>query len=232
MQKMKTVLMDAVLKEYPRLANSYVGRKTWHEMSETELWHELCLCILSSNVPYQLAKSATLHLIGNGFLGIDWVVNNSNSGKIIANELSQSKYLPKKKDGTYRKYRFPNVRSKNIFHAATVIFSKGNSLHAILKSANSEEKARAVLVKNTSGLGLKEASHFLRNIGYSNRLAIVDTHILRFLINIGEIEKTEASAISSKKYYKIEAKLQEICRNYELNLSILDMTIWYCSRGE
>ncbi len=36
------------------------------------------------------------------------------------------------------------------------------------------------LVKNVKGLGMKEASHFLRNIGY-NDVAIIDRHILRFM---------------------------------------------------
>jgi N-glycosylase/DNA lyase len=231
MQELKTVLMKTVLDEYPRLANSFNARKKWTEMSETELWHEMCLCILSSNVPYQLAKSATLHLIINGYLGIDWITNTTGSEKIIAKELSKPIYLPEKKNGNHRKYRFPNVRSKNILQAAKTIFSHENLFFEILFDANSEEKAREFLVRNISGLGLKQASHFLRNIGYSNGLAIIDTHIIRFLINIGAVEKRDVSIISPKIYHKLEAKLQEICRSHHLNLSIFDMTIWYCSRG-
>jgi len=36
------------------------------------------------------------------------------------------------------------------------------------------------LVKNLTGLGYKEAGHFLRNIG-SGKIAILDRHILRNL---------------------------------------------------
>ena len=231
MQNLRTDLLNAVLEEYPRIANSFYYRKKWNEMSETELWQELCLCILSSNVPYQLAKSAVFHLIVNGYLCIDWITNTPNSETLIAEELSKPKYLPKKKDGSYRKYRFPNVRSNNIFQAAKTICSKGNSLSKILSEANSEEEAREFLVGNIAGMGLKEASHFLRNIGYSKRLAIIDSHILRFLIGVGAVTQREVGTISPRIYHKLEAKLQEMCRTHQLNLAIFDMAIWRCSRG-
>ena len=49
-------------------------------------------------------------------------------------------------------------------------------------------KKRDFLIENVKGLGLKEASHFLRNIGYKN-LAILDRHILKNLLKLKIIDE-------------------------------------------
>ena len=72
-------------------------------------------------------------------------------------------------------YRFPNIRAKYITEA--IDFKE--ELENIIRSQ--ETDIRDWLVKNIKGLGYKEASHFLRNIGYKN-YAIVDFHILDLLV--------------------------------------------------
>lgn len=223
-------ILDEVLCEYSRLATAFYSKKRWDEMTENELWQELCLCILSSNVPYELARSAFFHLTEKGYLQLDWVASVSNSQRLIADELAKPIYLPKKIDGSFRRYRFPNSRSKNIFQAAKVVSSDNGWLSKLLANSSSEEEARDLLVVHIPGFGLKEASHFLRNIRYSHQLAIIDTHVLSFLIKIGVVAQTEVETITPKTYIKLERKLQEICRKYRLNLSVFDMAIWHYTR--
>lgn len=219
-----------VLREYLRLAYSFHCSKKWNEMSENELWQELCLCILSSNVPFELAKSAFTHLLHMGYLELEWIAKTSNSQKRISSELSKPIYLPKKLDCSYRKYRFPNIRARNIVQAAKVIHLDDSCLFKLLTNSNSEKTARDFLVSNIQGVGLKEASHFLRNIRYSNQLAIIDSHVVSFLIKINAVSQGGIKTITPKIYLKLERKLQDISSKYGLDLSVLDMAIWHYMR--
>ena len=63
---------------------------------------------------------------------------------------------------------------------------------------------RAWLVREVKGLGWKEASHFLRNIGFRD-LAILDRHILRNLRRHGVIRTIPAS-LPEKRYLAIEGR--------------------------
>ncbi len=93
-------------------------------------------------------------------------------------------------------HRFYNNKSKFIVEAR-----KHHNIKDLLLGLSSGE-ARSFLVKNIKGIGYKEASHFLRNVGY-NDVAIIDRHVLRFLKReklIQEIPKTT----TPKKYLAFE----------------------------
>jgi len=65
--------------------------------------------------------------------------------------------------------------------------------------------------ENIKGLGCKEASHFLRNIGLGNDMAIMDIHILGNLKRYKVIEEIPSS-ISRKNYLNIEDKMRKFCK--------------------
>ena len=85
------------------------------------------------------------------------------------------------------------------------------------------------LVKNVKGLGLKEASHFLRNTGHEN-LAILDRHILKNLakLNIIELPKT----LTPKIYFEIENKFQNFSKEVNIPMDELDLLFWSMETGE
>ena len=116
-------------------------------------------------------------------------------------------------------HRFPNARAKFIVEARQN-FKKINLKH---------ENIREDLVKNIKGLGMKEASHFLRNIGFNN-YAIIDFHIIDFLVKNGLIEKPKA--LTEKKYLEIESVLEKIAKETSLSLGELDMYLWYLETGK
>lgn len=215
---------QSILDLYYLIEKEFSQRKKWTNLSDQELWHELCFCILSSNVSFEQAKSAMLYLAKNNFLNPQWIENNNSSLELISKELSKSICLPIKKDGTLRKYRFPNVRARNLVMASNFFYSKNNGLKNSIVDFASEFTLRDFLVENVSGLGLKEASHFLRNIGMANSLAIIDVHIISFLKELRLI--SSFSVITEKKYYKFEEKMQQLANFYGLNLAVLDNAIW------
>ncbi|MFX0023913.1 MAG: N-glycosylase, partial [Candidatus Hermodarchaeota archaeon] len=85
------------------------------------------------------------------------------------------------------------------------------------------------LVKNVKGIGYKEASHFLRNIGYTE-YAIVDFHIVDLLVKHNFIEKPKT--MTKSKYLEIEKILKSIGSELELNMAELDLYLWYLETGK
>lgn len=90
---------------------------------------------------------------------------------------------------------------------------------------------RIWLVENIKGLGLKEASHFIRNIGLSeNQLAILDVHIIKNLKEYDVIEKIPKS-LSKKDYIKIEDKMKEFSKQIGISMDEIDMLFWSTETG-
>lgn len=112
-------------------------------------------------------------------------------------------------------YRFPNIRSKYIIEAR--------------KYRNDLIMNRDWLVKNIKGLGYKEASHFLRNIGF-NDYAIIDFHVIDLLVKHGLIIKPKT--LTKNKYLEIEELLRGIGNSLGLSLGELDLYLWYLETGK
>ncbi|MAG50934.1 N-glycosylase [archaeon] len=113
-------------------------------------------------------------------------------------------------------HRYPNARTKYIIEARKYKDSLKN-------------KSRGWLIKNIKGLGYKEASHFLRNIGH-NDYAIIDFHIIDVLIKNNLIEKPKT--LTKTKYLEIESLLKEISEKSNLSLAELDLYLWYTETGK
>lgn len=87
---------------------------------------------------------------------------------------------------------------------------------------------RNFLVKNVKGLGLKEASHFLRNIGRRD-VAIVDRHIIKCLVEENHLEN---SNMNSRKYIECEEALKSMAGEKEVCVAELDLQLWYQKTGK
>lgn len=83
-----------------------------------------------------------------------------------------------------------------------------------------------------SGLGMKEASHFLRGLGLShNQLAILDSVVLGQLECFGVIEKKPRS-LTKKTYLVIESQVKDWADNVlGIPLDGLDWLLWKMGRG-
>ena len=107
-----------------------------------------------------------------------------------------------------------------------------SNLKDILTSIESIYRKREWLAKNIKGIGMKEASHFLRNVGYFN-LAIIDRHIIKILKAYNLVNPTlDRKTITKKKYIKIEKLIKRIARKLNIKPGILDLYLWYMSTGK
>ena len=102
---------------------------------------------------------------------------------------------------------------------------------AVLLSGISSKEKREWLVKHVKGISYKEATHFLRNIGMNDGLAILDRHILRNLKYHGVV-RSLPKALTEKKYLSIEKKFQLFAREINISTDELDLLFWSREAGE
>lgn len=170
----------------------------------TDIFKELCFCILTAN--FNAEKSIKIQeKIGDGFLN-----------------LSESQLAERLKE---LGHRYPNTRARYIVLARKY----KDSLKMIINSFKEEIKLRDWLVKNIKGIGYKEASHFLRNIGYFN-FAILDFHIIDCLVNYRLIDKPKI--LTKRNYLEIEKLLKDVAKKAGINLAQLDLYLWYFETGK
>jgi N-glycosylase/DNA lyase len=162
---------------------------------------ELCFCLLTANSKAKTAIAIQKELGPDGFLN----KSQEEISKII------------------RAYghRFHNNKAKYIVEAR-----KFANIKQILSQFKTGKEAREFLVKNVKGLGYKEASHFLRNVGYSD-VAIIDRHILRFLQQSSLIKEIP-KVITKKNYLEFEKILEQ----FNMPLDELDLIIWQKMTGQ
>ena len=120
-----------------------------------------------------------------------------------------------------------NANKASYITQARALFSDGNRLNLkkFIGSLNSPYEMREWLVENVNGMGMKEASHFLRNIGIGSGLAILDTHILKNLNKYGVIEGLPKS-LSKKQYLEIEKRMKNFAEQIEIPFDELDLLLW------
>jgi N-glycosylase/DNA lyase len=169
-----------------------------------EIFKELCFCILTAN--YSAEGGIRIQkAIGNGFLTLP------------ESELA----LRLKALG----HRYPNARAKYIIEAR----KHAGSLKGIIESSHGVMEMREWLVKHVKGLGYKEASHFLRNIGYTD-VAILDFHIIDILERCGTVKRPKT--LTKNRYLEIERVLRDFAKKRDMNLAELDLYLWCMETGK
>ena len=168
-----------------------------------EWFSELCFCVLTANA--------------SGLMGMK-IQDSLGEDFIETPEKELQKKL--KKAG----YRFHN--------RATYIACnrKYCNIKDIICGFNDAKDAREWLVKEMKGIGYKEASHFLRNVGYEG-VAILDRHILRCMKKHGLIQ-TIPSTLTKRKYMEIEEKLCKYVKKIGLGVGEIDLYLWYMETGK
>jgi N-glycosylase/DNA lyase len=126
--------------------------------------------------------------------------------------------------------RFLNNKAEYIVSARNLF--KKNGCFSIKNYIDKKDifKTREWIVKNIKGIGYKEASHFLRNIGFGKDLAILDVHILKNLKDYGVIDKIPKS-LTKNEYLKIEEKVRNFCRKINIPMDELDLLFWSRETG-
>ena len=127
--------------------------------------------------------------------------------------------------------RFGDSKARYIEEARNMFTRDGHlELKTQLSSFYNLFELREWLVENVRGLGYKEASHFLRNIGLGEEFAILDRHILRNLNRLGVIPEIPGS-ITKKRYLEMEEKLRKFAVEIGIPMADLDLLFWSKETG-
>jgi len=170
-----------------------------------DVWFsELCFCILTANSSARLGMRIQETLGAAGFLGL--------TKEEIAQRLRELGH------------RYSERRAVFIVTARNY-----QNIKDVVTRINNEKKAREWLADNVMGLGYKEASHFLRNVGYNN-VAILDRHVLRIMRDYGIIEEVP-KALTKRMYIEYEERLTRLAIEVGMTLSRLDLYLWYMKTG-
>lgn len=131
-----------------------------------------------------------------------------------------------------KRVRFHNKKAAYLVRARSLLMRDGTgSFTEKLRGFPHERACREWLVENVKGMGYKEASHFLRNIGMGETLAILDRHILRNLFRLRVIQDIPET-VSGKTYLQIERDMSDFAEKIGIPLSHLDLLFWYRETGE
>ena len=122
--------------------------------------------------------------------------------------------------------RFHRTKAKHLL----AMRDQYGELHPHLLNGSTSMELRLWLVENVKGLGWKEASHFLRNIGHRN-LAILDRHILRNLVRFGVL-RCLPKTLTAKRYLAIEDKFRQFAGKIAIPMDELDLLFWWMGTGQ
>jgi N-glycosylase/DNA lyase len=180
----------------------------WENANDEELFTELVFCLLTPQSKAKTCWNAILRLKRKGMIF-------NGDACLVQDELFGVRF---------------NKRKAEYICLARKTFSLC-SIKSTLREFSNSFDAREWLVNNILGLGYKEASHFLRNIGFGLDLAILDRHILKNLVLLNVIDEIPAS-LSKKAYLEIEKKMTRFSIDVGIPMAQLDLLLWYKEAGE
>ncbi|MGB9716695.1 MAG: N-glycosylase/DNA lyase, partial [Thermodesulfovibrionales bacterium] len=166
-------------------------QRIWLKGSDEDIFEELAFCILT---PQSKAK-------------VCWKVIERLRLKNLLHSGSSEKIRREIRD-----VRFKNKKAAYLIESRSLFSRNGRlCIKSVIGGFKDIRKCREWLVKNIKGIGYKEASHFLRNIGFGDNIAILDRHILKNLKELNIISYIPKS-LSKSQYLKIEKQMKECVR--------------------
>lgn len=212
------------------------GRKK----TEEEIFYDLCFTILAPQTKFknnikvvQKLKDLDFYYFGKAYEGYCGIEQIEEILKPVRFYRNKTKYLLEAKK------KFPEILK--VISSLDTGDNK-ESIHIV-----DIYKIREWLIDNIKGMGYKTSSHFLRNIGDSS-LAIIDTHIIKFMLsnpkylikelsNIEEIYLNSTFGYDMKRdllrivqckrgYLLVEKAFQQIAKDNSLTTAELDALVW------
>lgn len=199
--------------------------------SENKILSELVLCILSSQEKYEAALAMVKEFRRLDILRIPR--NRADFKEIkalIKNTLRKPVEFIFNEKQYSRRLRFFSKKAKYIITTIENIYLNNLTLKQILKSEECIQETRKSIIYYSCGLGPKQASMFLRNIGYYSEFAVLDKHVIDYMQIMGLMNISETNFSNISAYQKIEVKLKSYAQSFNISLLHLDLAIWTTMR--
>jgi N-glycosylase/DNA lyase len=188
-------------------------REVWQHGSDERLWEELVFCIFTAGASARM-----------GFTAVDAV------RPFLAHGGRREMTRALREAGAHR---FPVERPGYIVVTRDYLREHCNlELRRKLESFRNPVERRDWLAqeKRIKGLGYKESSHFLRNIGIRG-YAILDKHVMSCLHDLQIVENAKPPATRAR-YLEVEEKLKLVARELKIDFDELDLVLWSMKTGE
>jgi N-glycosylase/DNA lyase len=185
----------------------------WANGSDERLWEEMVYCIFTAG------SSAA-----SGATAVNAVRPLLRSG----NRAAITRALKKPPA-----YRFHNVRAQHIVVTRDYLRrTVSMQLRARLMELSDPHERRDWLARTPGikGLGYKEASHFLRNVGFKG-YGILDKHIVRCLSELGVIDSPKPPTTRGR-YLETEQRMKSFAGSVGINFDELDLALWSMRTGK
>jgi N-glycosylase/DNA lyase len=216
--KRDTVTIDKLLATYGERRKEIRSRlrefrNVWQTASDDRLWEEMVFCIFTAGASAKMglrSVEALRSLLQSG-------AHHEMSTALIAAGA----------------HRFPNARPGYVVVTRDYLReSFSMRLRDRLLSFRDPIERRDWLAQDprVKGLGYKEASHFLRNIGFKG-YGILDKHIVRSLNELGVID-SEKPPTSRGRYLETENRMRQFADRTGINFDELDLLLWSMKTGE
>ncbi len=200
---------------YHRIKDQIDGRllefkNLFEKGSDNDLYKEMCFCMCTPQNNAQKAWGAVCWLSYAGLLDTGSIEDIAAILRTQGTRFHQNKaeYIVKNRHAFY-----PGTKAK---------------ISRILREYTVPQ-ARDRFATIVHGWGLKEASHFLRNIGFGSHICILDRHILRQLSLRGVIDSI---TLSPRNYHEIEQEMIRFAEQEDIPVDALDLVLWYEEKGE
>jgi N-glycosylase/DNA lyase len=203
--------LESLLKSYKSKKDMIRSRleefKNMTNESDKKIFAELCFCICTPQSKAEACNRAICKLEDNNLLF-------TGTREQIRPFLNSVRFCDRKSDYL--------IKARDLFTTDGEIE---------IKKKLTAQNLREWLINNVKGLGYKEASHFMRNIGLGKPLAILDRHILKNLILYGAIKEIPKS-LTKKRYLEIEDKMRQFSRKVKIPMDELDLLFWSEETGK
>jgi N-glycosylase/DNA lyase len=187
--------------------------QVWRTGSDARLWEELVYCIFTAGASAKM-----------GLRSVETLRPLLSSGRRPAMTRALIKAGA---------HRFPNARPAYVVSTRSYLQkSISMRLRDRLDSFSDPFERRDWLAqeRQIKGLGYKEASHFLRNVGFKG-YGILDKHVVRSLAELGVVDSPKPPT-NRARYLTIEACMREFAATIQIDFDELDLVLWSMKTGE
>ncbi len=188
-------------------------REVWRKGSDARLWEELVFCIFTAGASARM-----------GLRAVEAIRPFLMDGK------REDMTLALQRAGAHR---FPVERPGYI--VVTRSYLREHCDMALRKKLQSfadpiERRDWLAQEKQVKGLGYKEASHFLRNVGLGG-YAILDKHVMSCLTDLKVVDTAKPPG-NRTRYLETEERLRFFARDIGIDFDELDLVLWSMKTGE
>jgi N-glycosylase/DNA lyase len=184
--------------------------KEFEDVKRENYFYELCFCICTPQ-----SKAVNAFIVQNRLMKLNFEQKNIEESELVEILRKPENYI-----------RFHNQKAKRLLE----LKKDWTNIELIINSDLDNFNKRNTIAKRVKGIGFKEASHFLRNIGFKG-LGILDRHILRLLVE-NEVYSEIPNILTEKRYLEVEKSFISYSNLIGIDIDELDLVFWSFINGE